>query len=321
MSSKPHNRSAGNQTVFVIGAGASAAPPFKLPTAKQLYDEIIATPPLMWEQDPRDTFRDRQQHLRSVAHEKAKQFSTALKHAGLGSVDRFLELNPQWSEYGKFCIAKRLLLLERDVLWKRTAADHWHSWLIQRLLRRPEQLTDGSVTFITFNYDRLLYFAFYHMIRYALNRTHADAWNLASKIPIVHVYGSLLFDYEKIFAERYDINFEVNIRTVMHSATGIRLMTTERDAVADDSVVRCRNAIAKASRIVFLGFGFDCVNIKRLGAQGIGDSCSVSSTAYGLEDGEQRRIRNLIGSDIVLGKDKHDCLDFLRDTAAEWIDV
>lgn len=255
---------------------------------------------------------------------EAEAFRVAFLRSGMSSIDRFLESNSNWVEHGKCAIASVLVPLQDKQLEAKTTASNWHSWLFERLLRQRAAINEGRIGFITFNYDRLVHCGLYSMLRHGLQQSDDGTRATMAKIPIEHVYGYLDVDCDSLLEngdiERNDDEIFINER-YQRAAQSIHLIPETRVS-GTDVYTRCQSMINKASVVVFLGFGFDRVNLERIGALEIARSKRVYANCFGLEAAERRLVGQLLtnSSALSLGDSNHDSLRFMKANLADWIE-
>lgn len=306
--------------VFVIGAGASK--PFGLPTGSELLESIVNSSPLRHARSDY-VVEEEYDNLYLDSRAEALRFSKCLRKSGVSSVDRYLERNSVEEPYGKVAIVKAVHGLELDVLRNGNVASNWHSWLIERLCDRWDDLLSGQFRFIVFNYDRLLFGAFYTMIAHREPTwAHEKVLECVNRIPIVHVYGRFNYPLEEYLRTDNWEQRPLDWGSMQKCAEGIRIISDSR-GVSTQELLQCKDWIQASSQVVFLGFGFDKINTTRIGAIGIANLWyrrQVYVNAFDLEDAEQRRVVELLGGETRVGTRGHDCLRFLRHSVADWIE-
>jgi hypothetical protein len=121
----------------------------------------------------------------------------------------------------------------------------------------------NSVKFITFNYDRSLEFFLHQATKHSFNVGDTDAFNVWSKIGILHLYGSLgnLDSRNPPGFRAYSPDYTPE--SLRLAAKGIKIIPESRDD--DKDFQTAGDWFWRADEIVFLGFGFDPLNVKRLG--------------------------------------------------------
>lgn len=287
-----------NKTVLILGAGASR--PYGFPTANELRKIIIG------ERKVEQTFRDEHPHeqmLRGITGDLAANLNlSALEKAhstdfirkftatDFYSVDRFCFKHPQFSEFAQMYIAA--ILLRSEALVK-----PYGNWLQQiwNDVIYPE-LDDGSppLEIITFNYDRTLEF-YFRTVFTALGKPELQQ----ERIHIHHVYGSL-----GVLDEIPYGSFEL----ASNAATHINLMPPRADNNDD-----LYHLLISSDRAVFLGFGFDELNMKVLGITARNDErpAEIWASCYGLSATNKARAKETLGK-INWGDPGDTVQDFLH---------
>lgn len=153
---------------------------------------------------------------------------------------------------GKAFIARVLLWCE-DFL---EVQGGWYQELFNQLISMGEELRDGQLSIITFNYDRTLEL-FLHRCFMALDPSHDSgaSWAWVRRIRIVHVYGSLGDPMSAIGTPK-------TFGLVQKSAQKITLARKDHRSTAKDLI---EDIFELAERCVFIGFGFDPLNLDALG--------------------------------------------------------
>lgn len=205
--------------------------------------------------------------------DKLIKFSETLRSSQLKSIDRFLGTFPDYLLIGKVAIAKVLIAQERfEQLMPSRKSERIYEFLWNTIwTSNPEDLEKNRLSIVTFNYDRSLEYALFTAIRHSYpNMDDARASQLLAKIPIIHVYGQLgrpeferFRDEQKVARYRpYDTVDDVP--ALQACIQEIKLMEEERQEESDE-FVNARELLKMAECIAFLGFGFDKVNMERLG--------------------------------------------------------
>lgn len=247
------------KTVFVLGAGASM--PYGFPSGAELRNSIC-------ESALADTPMRTDLHLEcGINPQHFKNFGEAFLRSSLPSIDTFLAKRPEYGEIGKLAIAYELCKRESPGrLFRTDNDDHWYMALwaaMERDTHDPASLGQNNVRFITFNYDRSLEFFLHEATRNTYGLSDEDALNAWSPLEILHVYGSL-GDFHpapsadaRLYAEGADG------RSLRLAASALRIIPEARQD--DKAFFTAQEWFSWADRICFLGFGFDPLNMQRLG--------------------------------------------------------
>lgn len=302
------------ETVFVIGAGASAE--FGLPVGWKLLETIRDNSVFRFDHGQVPSHGNRK-IARTVTEKYENDRETLEKafmaftdiHRGVetaGSIDEYINRYSDDSliaELGKIQIAYAILEAEgksKMVPGRGNESDfiNWvsvqNTWIstFTRVLfegvRANEVESIGSnITIICFNYDRCIE----HYLEFAIQRAYRDvdrktARKIVKNINIIHPYGSLGT------LDRFAFGTPVEQADLYHIANNL---ITWSETVADDSAVsRIATAIAKAKNIVFLGFAFANQNMDLLNA-GLADNkayyTNVYATGYSLTNDIETKLK------------------------------
>jgi len=159
----------------------------------------------------------------------------------------------------------------------------------------------NSVSFITFNYDRVLEYFFWESLMNKFDLTSEQSNELVMGLNIYHVFGRLpsfnhesirsgvqMFPYQNFGITRSDYKYAIeNIKT-LH----------ERNNVDESKISKL---IGDAERIFFLGFGFAEENLALLNFNNnVKKRVEVYSTTYGLSESKREAIRWTLANAIKI---------------------
>lgn len=252
------------ETVLILGAGVSK--PYGYPTGKELLRELYI-----------ETGRPRWKDL-LMAHGHTESdiqaFRSELVGSQLPTIDAFLAHRPEFRELGHASIAISLLAKEDpgvfSDLGRREAGIY--SLLFQRWAAPAwDDLGRNKLSIVTFNYDRSFEHFFFEALKHSYNKSDgavADFLN-TNAIPIIHVHGILgpLPWQSQTDGHEYAqlLNSGVSPHTIgeriAKAAKGIYTDTGS----APQEFIFAKERIRTARRIYFLGFGYDALNLERLG--------------------------------------------------------
>ena len=274
------------KTVLVLGAGVSA--PYKYPIGSTLVRNIIKT----WK--GADNVPDARRYI---------SLAKALDDVAAKSIDRFLSAKENFLEIGIECIVDQILAAEaRSVGSEPDPEEDFYSLLVDLDETLYEQLT-----IVSFNYDRLLERKFLKRLE-ALSGSRSDAVERLRRLKIIHIHGrmpplfkeecpslGLASDQAIPYALEDIEGFEKNARDfAVHFALKHFKTVYTNDEKPNVAAV---NAIKRANRIFFLGFGFDEKNMLKLGigADGVHydwGSKQVAGTCYRMDKTDLNKTRN-----------------------------
>lgn len=289
-------------TVFVFGAGASA--PFGFPLGKGLVHRILS---LRYGDDPLVTSL--------VDGHEFISFQGDLRDTDLPSIDRFLEHRPTYWKVGSISIAACLLPIEhRSNLGRRELSDNrddaygrWFGYFFEPLKAAvsADQFTKHKITLITLNYERSLEFMMHSGLMGAYGLCIADAAELLSHIPIIHLHGSFgplpwqdrdgtkVLDYGEGFNHA---EIEGRAKAIRRAASGIRIIY-DNELAQSVAFSKAREAVSVAERIVFFGFGFDPITIDRLLVPRERGKVAMYATGFNVHQSTHDRLRHFYGGE------------------------
>lgn len=248
-------------TVFVLGAGASM--PFGFPSGAMLHDSICLATAGDTNTDLKLSFENKF----NIGKQETRSFGDAFQRSNIGTVDEFLGRNPHFMEIGKLAIAYYLCGYENpDTVRRLNNDDNWYSALWKVLtdgIDTADGLAHNQVKFISFNYDRSLEFFLHDSTKNTFGVTDAQAFKSWTKIDISHIYGLLgEFNYIQHGNARQYLS-DQSAASLRAAASSIAIMPEARND--GEQFQDARNWLNAAERICFLGFGFDALNVSRLG--------------------------------------------------------
>jgi len=291
-------------TVFILGAGASVE--YGLP----LGDRLI--------KDAADGLSETGflcSPLLAAGYERAAldEFAQKLIGSRLTSIDAFLENNDErYQSIGKATIATTILLREKDALARLSenrVADNWlqYLWNVMRASTAADSFAGNAVTFVTFNYDRLVEYYFTEVLKNAFSLSGSEAEDLRERtFKVIHLHGAVSGFLFGAFPER------LYGEMIAELAGGIRII---HDGVpANDSAFSSAYAaLRSASQVCMLGFGYHPDNVKRLSLKEHVESRGLSGTTYGMRKAEVAMAKKAIDRGFTSGQPDEKCERFLRE--------
>lgn len=276
-------------TLFVLGAGASI--PYGFPSGARLREVICRML-----HGPDFNFRCDQVAPFGFEPADVKRFVKAFLYSSIQSIDAFLARRTEFSSLGKLLIASYIGAGEsRESLFGTNNDDKWYHALWNAMLfdvHKIEELASNRVRFVSFNYDRSLECFLHEATKNAYGVEDEIAIREWSKLAILHVYGSLgKFCFQPMNDGRI-YRSELSQQDLAIASSGIRVIPEARDD--DDNFALARNWFDWATRIYFLGFGFDPLNIRRLDLASVIEAINpqqrklttVYASTFGLTDAE-----------------------------------
>jgi hypothetical protein len=292
------------KVVLILGAGASK--PYGFPVGPELVRDIVAMP------NASDIGAFTQNSNGRWTKDDVIAFSIALDESRWISIDRFLQRRPDLQEIGKALIAFNILKCEHPgALGPHEKFSRWYQYLYNELLR-PDIANDfgkNPLSIITYNYDRSLEYYFWSALRQGFGLSPEEALRISGTIPIVHVHGSLGQLPPADGGRKYGGGAGTFF---LEAAKDLHIVSD--DIKASGVLERCRDLLAGANRVVFLGFGFDPVNLDRLDLFVPGGPREFYGTSLGMTNSEVNTgvDQYFATHNSGISLSAVDCLDFLR---------
>jgi hypothetical protein len=173
----------------------------------------------------------------------------------------------------------------------------------------PTHFRDNQLSIVTFNYDRSFERALFLFLKHSYGLSDNDAEALRRWIPVVHVHGQLgCTPYQPI--ER--VEGAIDPLVLREAAATIKIV--HESAEEDPEFREARQLMWSTQVVCLLGFGYHRANIERLQLMDLSQNVRLVGSAYGVYEGERRRIERVIRRPIELGSRNLDALNYLRET-------
>lgn len=258
--------------VIVAGAGTSAE--FGLPSGEGIFD-LLATmpgPPEVesWNDNSlMSNFYSFAGKFDAAARGEATKCIAEIRSNGAGSIDLFAyhrsdyervaKLMSAWALFNKMdaaqkrCVQRRFLVDVRNrqgAVQDRNTVTNWLSRVFREYAgtaRTYDELEPESLTFITFNYDRLIERGLSGFIRSSWPKAPDQA------LPrVIHVHGA------------FDAPEDFRPADIASQAANIRFLLETRSEPGPE-IAAARTALRQADDIFCAGFAFDPLNVELLG--------------------------------------------------------
>jgi len=311
------------KTVLILGAGASCG--YGFPSGGELVEKIISNLTFKHNTLSQSENKPFQQLLQKKTHGDINEFREALQKSGKSSIDAFLEHRREYLEIGKLAIAQALIPFENtNKLFELPTTLYRH--LYNDMNANFEEFTGNKLSVITFNYDR----SFEHFMFTALCHTYGcsaiDAAKKMKSLRIIHVHGNLGFLPWQDAAENEKREYHGMIRD---DPDDLEIASRNIKVIYDDifeldEFTSASDELSMAERIVFLGFGYDDINLRRLNIDYRRRNVKFFGSCYQMPEAKIGSIRSRmlekgfrnnpqINEHIILGDHLHDALGFLRE--------
>jgi len=291
------------KTVVILGAGSA---PRGFPSGAGLAQKIV-------EQNEWKQHNQYWQWLNLVglSHQEFEPFRMSLSQSGRESVDSFLEHRPDLIEVGKKAIAG-VLIPSENLATCFLREGNWFFHLASKMNAGFEEFNENNITFVTFNYDRSLEYFLFHHLKNAYGKSEKEVADVLTQVSIIHFHGQLGKPHFADPAGR-DYKPEINPEVVKKSAEDIYIV--HEDVNRRSETQETHKKLAEAERILFLGFGWNETNLRRLGFPKIGENKRLEGTALGKTHTEIEVLKERFGRGFFgFAPRFDDNLAFLRDS-------
>lgn len=249
--------------VFVLGAGASK--PYGLPLGCDLRKTLC-------EATESSAIARVLREKGGISETDTAHFAKAFLQSARDSIDAFLATRSDFREIGKLAIALEICFRELpEKVFTTNNDDDWYRRIWNVMvdeIHHVDDLSNNAVRFVTFNYDRSLEFFLHHATKSTFNVSDdAIACRAWSRLPILHVYGSVgSFSFPQ-GAQHRSYGAVIDWKSLKIAADGIKIIPESREG--DQDFQTAKEWFKWANAIVFLGFGFDTLNVRRLDVRGV----------------------------------------------------
>jgi hypothetical protein len=319
---------------FVIGAGASSDLSPSLPIGSKLAEKIEQLLDNDLESGSNGPISNTFMRMQDGFGTQQAAAMQRIRNSILStdSIDDFLSEwrdVPYIEQAAKACIAHLILEAEQNsALYFRDSTDgervrHLRqfnsTWLgmIGRMSnpqsqRRNVQEVYGGISFVVFNYDRMIEQYLIAYFEHVTAHPEPAAKRLVRIIPIIHAYGCL----GGITEETVQVPFGASGYPVALAAQGIR--TYNEDHPSED-IVQIRKTITSADKVVFLGCAYHTQNIELLFAESPHrDDLQIFGTSYQMAPRRREAaIQTLSKYGSVMTLDQMQCSEFIAKYAEQ----
>jgi hypothetical protein len=226
-----------------------------------------------------------------------KPLKDALTDNFLPSIDALLERREDLRRAGKKLMMALLFNEESESLHQKwLPGEDWMSLVFKEMAdgaETVEKFGENPVSFITFNYDRLLEHRLIRGLAVRYNVPASRVWNAIKQFQFIHVYGSLGCLPETTGPENEAIPFAA-LESDSVSYKGLALGRAENllrivhDAHSDQQFAAAHQLLhtSHTKQIFFFGFAFGRENVDRLQIRQIPASTDVYCTTYKMTSAE-----------------------------------
>jgi hypothetical protein len=289
------------KTVLVLGAGASK--PFNFPTGIELSQRIVE---LLGPTSGAYIL----QEMCGIPLEDTERFRSAFHHSGKNSVDAFLEHRPEFMKIGKAATACALIPFEQeDVIFR--YYDNWLRTIYNNLNTSFEEFGQNKISFLTFNYDRIVEHFFYTSLKNTYGKSDAECFAALEQIPIIHLHGRLgALPWQKDKTRPFEPKVDPHALAV--SMDELKIIHEDISDGRDADFEKAKALLKAADQILFMGFGYNKTNMDRLNIGDLEPNKAIGG-AVGIGVRQRSLIRKDSSDKITLLPSNEDCLHMVQE--------
>ena len=309
------------KTVLVVGAGGSCS--YDFPSGAGLLWDARSTSVQTLREITRNYYPDR----------IVGEFLAALTECESDSLDNLLEFRADADHIARLYMASRILRAEDNARRAFKDQSDWLGYLFQKMDARWPERTDfgqNAVTFVTYNYDRLIEHRISQGLRARYRHTDSQVEENIEQFwvnhPVLHLHGSTgefgrkIIPYGARTSDRENIEDAI-ANVIERASNGIQVVhQVDGNSTAFQAA---RKALSEAERVVFLGFSFGETNVDRLDLSAIAANATCICSRKGMTDAEVRLMieepfkRSNVKHERKFGGTNDDC----RATLREYVDL
>jgi hypothetical protein len=291
-------------TVLVLGAGASV--PFGFPTGAGL--SRLVSSGLRPGNHPYNVL------VQDGGFSKIEvlQFREEFTFSGKNSVDSFLEHRTDLMHIGKAATAAVLIGYENREKLFSYEPDNWLRYLYNNLNASFDEVWFKSPFNHHVYYDRSVETFLFEALKNTYKQTDAACKAALDQIPIIHLHGRLGFlPWQDVKGRPYTSHLDQ--QSLSASIEEIKIIHEDISDGRDKDFERAKQLMHETNRIVLMGFGYNRININRLGLTDLKGNVAIG-TMVGFGSQERASINEACGGKISLHDG--DCIHFVREFIA-----
>ncbi len=267
-----------NETVFVLGAGASS--PYGFPLGKDLRKDILE---LLDIASIQNTYKQR-----GFKDSHIQDFMRTLKFSEHKTIDETISKRPQFRDIARWSIMDTILRKEvEDNLFNQ---DNWYSTFFDRLGLNIKDNSLNKLTVITFNYERSLEHYLKTKIEISVPEHEVDiCLENYNKIQFIHPHGS----FGPLDQLKYG-EFPSDEDGLQSISQSLGFVSDSFDESKDFKLAH--GAIKNAFKVYIIGFGYDKRTIERIWGHYDYGNQLIQGTVYGIDPNNIEEINRLIPS-------------------------
>jgi hypothetical protein len=182
-------------------------------------------------------------------------------------------------------------------------------YLYNQLNTKFDEFSENQLAIITFNYDRVVEWFLLTCLQNSFGKPTMECLKVLASIPVVHLHGRLGYlPWESTTGREF--SGKIDEQGLRKSIDEIKIIHEDISDGRDADFEKAKKLLDEAEKIYFMGFGFNNLNVERLGISHLSANKSWAS-AFGLTSNEIQAISKIINQKIVFSH--YDCIGFCRE--------
>jgi hypothetical protein len=259
------------------------------------------------------------------------RFQDTLLHSPQETIDRFLELRPEFERIGKVGIAGLISFYESQCIYtkRRPGGNHLYQPLYHATFPNPPH-PNKALHIVSFNYDQSLERFFVQGLIADAGLSAEEAWKVVAQLGIIHVHGCINKECVTWPMQGEQLFRAAQCIKVVHQSDLAGHADEDHADAAQKHIATMRHVIQHSTKIVFLGFGYDPKNVSLLDIRNdwppqsmgrlMGHKSPPQKTVYGtcfrMREAAINKARLLfsVHSEIRANQNDMDAFTFIRET-------
>jgi hypothetical protein len=185
---------------------------------------------------------------------------------------------------------------------------NWLRYMFNQLNAGFDEFSKNEIAFVTFNYDRTVEWFLAMSLANSFSKTIEQCKPVLEAIPIIHLHGRLGYlPWESKDGRAFDAVVDEN--SVRKGMAEIKIIHEDIDGGRDADFAKAKELLKNAEKVYFIGFGFNKINVERLGIADLEHNKCIATT-YGLTANEVGYIHKITDGKVLF--DGNDCIGFCR---------
>lgn len=292
--------------LLITGAGSSA--PYGFPTADKILAEFHnylnidkdhrTIKGLLARDHTSETIKNLQTSIEVIGkHIKSTRHTT---------IDRVINQFDKMNDRNTVALAKAIMLdiiIKYERQYTNPYVPHPRDWL-DNIFETCGEIDEQkylleNYKFITFNYDRMIEYYIYDLLKNTLHIDQASCIEYLNTLDVIHIHG--IASHFHIIDEGSNFGDESIVMNFANHIDNVNIMTSE---FSDQMSNKIKNNIEWADQVIFLGLGYHEINLRKLHIENknLWGCKDIYGTSYELVERDVERTKKLFDCSKYIDK-------------------